>query len=195
MFKMDLEGPLSLGWRIAALLQQGYILNRLPVGAVTLDAQSRVVSFNNTAASILGETALREAVGKQIHAVHSPSARAKIEWLLRQADSDGELGAASMIIDMPGKVLQLRVVRLKDGGSGGGYCLIFYDITGLIPAPVETKPGRGEASAVPAFFQIAGVDEGSGRATGYRSSGVPSGGRPLFARSYGEQALFLQSSP
>lgn len=64
MFKMDLEGPLSLGWRIAALLQQGYILNRLPVGAVTLDAQSRVVSFNDTAASILGETALREAVGK-----------------------------------------------------------------------------------------------------------------------------------
>jgi len=154
MFKMDLEGPLSLGWRIAALLQQGYILNRLPVGAVTLDAESRVVSFNDTAASILGETALREAVGKPIHAVHSPCARAKIEWLLQQAESDEELGAASMIIDMPGRVLQLRMVRLKDGGNGGGYCLIFYDITGLIPAPVEAKPAPCEALPLKPFFKV-----------------------------------------
>ena len=137
-----------------ALLQQGYILNRLPVGAVTLDAQGRVVSFNDTAASILGETAMCGAVGKEIFAVHSPCARRKIEWLLRQADNDEELGAASMIIDMPGRVLQLRVVRLKDGRSGHGYCLIFYDITGIPPASSEAKPGRaGDLPSQP-FFKV-----------------------------------------
>ncbi len=136
------------------MLQHGYILNRLPVGAVTLDAESRVVSYNDTAAAILGETALREAVGRQIHSVHSPSSRAKIELLLREADSDAGAGAASMIIDLPGKVLQLRVVRLKDGRSGGGYCLILYDITGPIPAPMEPKPSRGELPPCQPFFKL-----------------------------------------
>jgi LytTR family transcriptional regulator, CO-responsive transcriptional regulator RcoM len=136
------------------VLQQGYILNRLPLGTVTLDAEGRVVSFNSTAASILGEAELCRAVGKGIFAVHSQDARGKIEWLLRQADNDGESGAASMIIDMPGKVLQLRVVRLKDGRSGHGYCLIFYDITGVPPASYETAPGRAEAPESRPFFKL-----------------------------------------
>jgi LytTR family transcriptional regulator, CO-responsive transcriptional regulator RcoM len=136
------------------VLQQGYILNRLPLGTVTLDAEGRVVSFNTTAASILGEAELCRAVGKGIFAVHSQDARGKIEWLLRQADTDGELGAASMIIDMPGKVLQLRVARLKDGRSGHGYCLIFYDITGTPAASCETAPGRAEAPECRPFFKL-----------------------------------------
>jgi len=111
------------------------------------------VSFNTTAASILGE-ALRGAVGKGIYSVHSPDARGKIEWLLRQADNDGEQGAASMIIDMPGKVLQLRIVRLMDGKSGHGYCLIFYDITGIAPASCEVKLGRAEDPQSQPFFKL-----------------------------------------
>ncbi len=136
------------------MLLQGYMLNRLPVGAVTLDAQGRVVSFNDAAAAILGGDALREAVGKEICSVHSPSAGSKIEWLLRQAGSDGETGDASMIIDMPGKVLQLRVAKLKDGRSGSGYCMIFYDITAFMPAAVEASPAAGDTSPPKLFFKV-----------------------------------------
>ncbi len=124
------------------------------MGAVTLDAEGRVVSFNRIAASIFGEAALCGALGKGIFSVHSPSAWAKIEWLLRQADGDGESSVASMIIDMPGKVLQLRVVRLREGGGGHGYCLIFYNITGLAAASCEAKPSRSEDLPSQPFFKL-----------------------------------------
>jgi LytTR family transcriptional regulator, CO-responsive transcriptional regulator RcoM len=136
------------------VLQQGYILNRLPLGTVTLDAEGRILSFNDTATSILGEIQLRGAVGKGIYSVHSPDARAKIEWLLHQADDDRKAGAASMIIDMPGKVLQLRVTRLKDGRGGHGYCLIFYNIAGLPAESGEAKSRYSEDVPSQPFFKL-----------------------------------------
>jgi LytTR family transcriptional regulator, CO-responsive transcriptional regulator RcoM len=151
---MDLWSTAQPQSEDAALLQQGYILNRLPVGAVTLDGDGRVVSFNDTAASILGGAALHASVGKPICSVHSANSRAKIEWLLRQADNDEGLGAASMIIDLPDRVLQLRVVSLKHGHKSGGYCLIVYDITGLIPAPREPKPASGDTLPLKPFFKV-----------------------------------------
>jgi LytTR family transcriptional regulator, CO-responsive transcriptional regulator RcoM len=126
----------------------------LPVGAITLDAQCRVVSFDSTAADLLGEAALREAVGKEICSVHSPSARAKIEWLLRQAANEAEACNASMIIDIPGRVLQLRVVAMKDGQGKITYCLIFYDITSLMPSASEVRPGFAEAAPPRPFFKV-----------------------------------------
>ena len=131
------------------MLQQGYILNRLPVGAITLDSKCRVVNFDSTAAAILGEKSLREAVGKEIYSVHSAHARAKIEWLLQQAGSEGTAGKASMIIDMPGRVIQLRVAAMKDGRGSNSYCLIIYDITSLIPS--EAKPALADPQP---FFKV-----------------------------------------
>ncbi len=134
------------------MLQQGYVFNRLSIGAVTLDAQGRVVSYDNTAASIFGETALREALGKEVWAVHSPYARAKIELLLRQAEEFGASGFSSMLIHMPDKVLQLRVIQLKDAAGVCGYCLMLYDITELSPQPGEAKPDA--ALPAPALFKL-----------------------------------------
>ncbi len=136
------------------MVQQGYTLNRLPLGTVTLDAEGRVLSFNGTATSILGEAQLRGAVGKGIYSVHSPDARAKIEWLLRQADADRKTGTASIIIDMPGKVLQLRVTRLMDGSGGHGYCLIFYNIAGLPAGSGEAKPRHSDDVPSQPFFKL-----------------------------------------
>jgi LytTR family transcriptional regulator, CO-responsive transcriptional regulator RcoM len=136
------------------VLQQGYILNRLPVGAITLDSECRVVSFDSTAAELLGETALREAIGKEICSVHSPNSRAKIEWLLRQAESQADACNASMIIDIPGRVLQLRVVAMKDGQGRITYCLIFYDVTALMPSAAEVRTGASETLPPRPFFKV-----------------------------------------
>jgi DNA-binding LytR/AlgR family response regulator len=138
------------------VLQQGYILNRLPVGAITLDAQYRIVSFDDVAAKLLGENALREAAGKEICSIHSPSARAKIEWLLRQAQTGMEACAASMIVDIPGKVLQLRVAAMRDCQGNPSYCLILYDITSLMPTAANASQTAGDALPQPPrpFFKV-----------------------------------------
>ncbi len=124
-----------------------YVLNRLPIGMVMLDSGCRVVAYSKTAASFLGEAKLRESIGKTVQSVHSPESGSKIEWLLRRAREEGSSGFAAMLINIPDKVLQLRVVQLKDAGDVSGYCLMLYDITDLTSLPPDQgrdgdEPGR-----------------------------------------------------
>jgi LytTR family transcriptional regulator, CO-responsive transcriptional regulator RcoM len=108
-----------------------YILDRMPIGMVTLDAERRVTGYCDTAAAIFGEARMREALGATVCGSHSERARDKIEWLLSQAETDGASGVASMLVNMPDKVLQLRVTQLKDAGGVNGYCLVLHDVTDL----------------------------------------------------------------
>jgi DNA-binding LytR/AlgR family response regulator len=72
--------------------------------------------------------------------------------LLREAEEAGAAGASSMLIHMPDKVLQLRVIQLKDGGGVSGYCLMLYDITNLSAGPGEVKPDA--AISAPPLFKL-----------------------------------------
>ncbi len=128
--------------------QRQYILNRLPIGIVILDAQYRVVSYSGSAESILGEGRLRMALGKSIQSLHPEHSRAKVEWLLGQAREDESSEYASMLINVPNTVLQLRVVQLNDTDVDSGYCLILYDITGLT-SPMDTTPSGRSLVKIP----------------------------------------------
>ena len=111
--------------------QQQYILNRLHIGLILLDPEFRVCSYNSTAAAMLGEDKLRNSLGRPIQSMHSPQASAKIDWLLQQARGDAQPSAASMLINLPETVLQLRVTELRNDCETTGYGLVVYDITEL----------------------------------------------------------------
>lgn len=119
--------------------QQQYILNRLPIGIVMLDRECRVVSYSGTAQAVFGERRLEESLGKSIQSAHPEHSRSKIDWLLEQSRAAGSSGCASMLINVPDTVLQLRVIQLRDAQGPSGYCLIVYDVTELTsqPAPRE----------------------------------------------------------
>lgn len=134
--------------------QKQYILNRLPIGLVMLDRDHRVVSFSGTAAAILDAQRLRESLGKTIQSVHSEHSRSKIDWLLQQSREEGASGYASMLINVPDRVLQLRMIQLQDAYGISGYCLILYDITDLTSHPVEQEPAGGESSAGRRLFKL-----------------------------------------
>lgn len=128
--------------------QPQYILNRLQIGLILLDAGFRVSSYNAAAAAMLGEDKLRNSLGQPIQAMHSPQASAKIDWLLQQARGDAPPSAASMLINLPEAVLQLRVVELKNERETTGYGLVVYDITGLDMGPhAVEEPVHEEAAA------------------------------------------------
>lgn len=120
-----------------------YILNRLPIGLVMLDCERRVVSYSGLAAEVFGKDMLEQTLGKPIHDTHSEKAKGKIDWLLQQAKKDGASGFASMLINMPNKVLQLRMLQMNGNKGEAGYCLLFYDITDLTSHPRKegAKPG------------------------------------------------------
>lgn len=134
--------------------QKQYILNRLPIGLVMLDRDHRVTSFSGTAAAILGTERLRESLGKTIQSVHPEHSRSKIDWLLQQSDSDGASGYASMLINVPDTVLQLRMIRLQDADGISGYCLMLYDITDLTSQPAKDEPAGGEIPAGRSLFKL-----------------------------------------
>jgi hypothetical protein len=125
--------------------QPQYILNRLPIGMVLLDGECRVVGYSRMAASVLGEAKLRDSLGKTIQSIHSPQSGSKIDWLLRRAREEGSSGFASMLINVPDTVLQLRMLQLEGARGVSGYCLILYDITELTSHPPQPV-GSGDES-------------------------------------------------
>jgi PAS domain S-box-containing protein len=115
-----------------------YVLNRLPIGMVMLDREQRVVSYSGTVAQIFGVERIRELLGRRIGDMHPGPAQDKIEWLLQQSADESSPTFASMLINVPETILQLRLVRLNDAGGLCGYCLVLYDITELTTlAPAE----------------------------------------------------------
>jgi PAS domain S-box-containing protein len=135
--------------------QQQYILNRLPVGLVMLDGECRVVSYSDTAAELFGVERMQEAIGRTIQSLHSGHSYSKIEWLLEQARADDAFEYASMLINVPDTILQLRLVQLRSGSRMEGYCLILYDITELTSRPpLETQEVDSPLPAGRSFFKL-----------------------------------------
>ncbi|MBI4987001.1 MAG: LytTR family transcriptional regulator DNA-binding domain-containing protein [Rhodocyclales bacterium] len=134
--------------------QQQYILNRLPIGIVILDREQRVLSFSGAAAAIFGNERMRASLGQTIQATHPEHSRSKIDWLLEQSREEGTTGYASMLINVPDRVLQLRMVQLGDGAETNGYCLILYDITDLTSRPAATEAPAGEDAACRSLYKL-----------------------------------------
>lgn len=134
--------------------RQQYILNRLPIGLVMLDRECRVQSFSGTAAAIFGAERLCESVGKTIQSLHPGHSRSKTDWLLHQSQNEDASACASMLINVPNTILQLRMARLHDADGISGYCLIMYDITELTHRPTKGEPAGGENSVEHVKFVI-----------------------------------------
>lgn len=100
-----------------------------------LDKEYRVISFNDAAGSVLGTDNMAETVGKRVHSLHPGAARDKIQWLFDQAAEKGSSGFVSMLINVPDMIVQLRMIKMRDGHGSGGYCLLCYDITELTSHP------------------------------------------------------------
>lgn len=49
--------------------------------------------------------------------MHNESSRSKVEWLLQQSRSEKTSGYASMLINVPDMILQLRISQLHDANG------------------------------------------------------------------------------
>lgn len=120
-----------------------YIIDRLPVGAIVLDRDRRVIGYTGVAAELFGADRIREFLGMPIGEMHPNQSRAKIDWLLSSADKDDASDYASMLINVPETMLQLRIMQLFDAEGPTGYCLMLYDITELASQPNEADDAHG----------------------------------------------------
>jgi hypothetical protein len=109
-------------------------LERFDVGVVQLDTQRTVVAMNAFARRVLPVEA-RQPFDRMVLSFHPERSQPKVESLLDQAGACPVANPPpmAMIINIPERVLLIKVTQLSDGQrAAAGYVLVFYDITDAV---------------------------------------------------------------
>ena len=123
-----------------------YTLQKFDPGVVLLDTNHRIVAMNQVARTVLGNVR-GDPIGRDVLQLHPEKSREKLELLLRSG-SGGQHGPAdsppmTMMINIPDRVLLIKVASLSDGTRLHSTCMMFYDLT---DATTEARAARGRES-------------------------------------------------
>jgi LytTR family transcriptional regulator, CO-responsive transcriptional regulator RcoM len=115
-----------------------YLLERFDVGVVHLDRELHVMGMNDFARRSL-PVQEKMPFGKIVTSFHPEAARAKVKFLLGQAECPvNNAPPMAMMINIPDRVLLIKVSKMGDvQGATTGYTLVFYDITEVVSHKVE----------------------------------------------------------
>jgi hypothetical protein len=123
-------------------------LEQFNPGVVQLDRHNRVVAFNDVALQILGPAASQTfgvhqdtLLGMDVLQLHPDKSREKLRLLLRE---DGTAACPvkspppmAMMINIPDRVLMIKVSKLIGAEGIVGTCMIFYDLTDVTTTPAD----------------------------------------------------------
>ncbi|RQH06431.1 LytTR family DNA-binding domain-containing protein [Paraburkholderia dinghuensis] len=121
-------------------------LEQFNPGVVWLDAQGRVSAFNDVALQILGPAgeqslgvAQDKLFGIDVVQLHPEKSREKLRFLIESRDAGGcpvkSPPPVAMMINIPDRILMLKVSRMSDMNGTCGTCMIFYDLTDITTEP------------------------------------------------------------
>jgi hypothetical protein len=121
-----------------------YLLERFDVGVVHVDRELRVLGMNDFARRSL-PVEDKMPFGKIVTSFHPEAARAKVKFLLGQAECPvNNAPPMAMMINIPDRVLLIKVSKVGDAhGATTGYTLVFYDITEVVSQKVQGTGARG----------------------------------------------------
>ena len=136
-------------------------LERLDLGMVWIDNQNRVTGFNDVAWQLLapaGEQTLGvsrdQLIGIDLLALHPVKSREKLALLLGGDEPAGvdqcpvrSPPAITMMINIPDRVLLLKVSKMFGANGIVGACMVYYDLTDVTTAPRATN-GSGATGTV-----------------------------------------------
>jgi hypothetical protein len=144
-------------------------LQRLELGMVWLDTENHVTGFNDIAWQLLapaGEQTLGisrdRLVGIDLLQLHPQKSREKLALLLGREDGEAagidkcpvrSPPAMTMMINIPDRVLLLKVSKMFGSNGVVGACMVYYDLTDITTSPRAQVPANGERAA-------AGADNG-----------------------------------
>lgn len=131
-----------------------YHLERFDVGIVQLDAERRVVGMNDYARRVLPVDRM-QPFDRMVLSFHPERSQPKVEFLLDRAGACpvSNPPPMTMIINIPERVLLIKVSRITDGaGAPVGYVLVFHDVTEAVavePAPGTPRDARRRLHKIP----------------------------------------------
>lgn len=132
-------------------------LEQFNPGMVWLDAQGHVTAFNDVAVQILGPAGEQSLgvsqdrlFGIDVIKLHPEKSRDKLRFLLQADEPAGcpvkSPAPVAMMINIPDRILMIKVSKMMGSHGACGTCMIFYDVTDITTEPVELRQG----SRVPA---------------------------------------------
>lgn len=126
-------------------------LEQFNPGMVWLDAHGHVTAFNDVAMQILGPAA-EQSLGvkpESLHGIdvlqlHPQKSREKLRFLLQSQDPGGcpvkSPPPLAMMINIPDRILMIKVSKMSGRDGICGTCMIFYDVTDITTEPAERLP-------------------------------------------------------
>jgi LytTR family transcriptional regulator, CO-responsive transcriptional regulator RcoM len=135
-------------------------LQRLDLGMVWLNNTNQVIGFNDVAWQLLapaGEQTLgisrERLIGIDLLQLHPLKSRDKLALLLGGQEAEGVAGidrcpvrsppAMTMMINIPDRVLLLKVSKMFGNGGVVGACMVYYDLTDITTDPRPVLNGEG----------------------------------------------------
>ena len=139
-------------------------LEQFNPGIVWLDALGHVTAFNDIALQILGPASEQslgvsqdKLIGIDVLQLHPEKSREKLRFLLQAEDAGGcpvkSPPPLAMMINIPDRILLIKVSRMTASGGVCGTCMIFYDVTDLTTEPEEQRAG-GNVPSPRRLFKI-----------------------------------------
>ncbi|HKK14423.1 MAG TPA: LytTR family transcriptional regulator DNA-binding domain-containing protein [Gammaproteobacteria bacterium] len=129
-------------------------LQKFDPGVVWLDRTNRVTALNSVAAGVLGVT-VGDAVGTEILQLHPEKSRDKVHWLLESAGCPvTSPPPMTMMINVPDRVLLIKVSKMFDGNEPLGTCMIFFDLTEVTtnpPGPLDDSDRLRQLFKLPVY--------------------------------------------
>ncbi|HEY3597572.1 MAG TPA: LytTR family transcriptional regulator DNA-binding domain-containing protein [Paraburkholderia sp.] len=133
-------------------------LEQFNPGVVWLDDQGRVTAFNDVALQILGPAGEQslgvtqdKLFGIDVVQLHPEKSRDKLRFLLQSKDAGGcpvkSPPPVAMMINIPDRILMIKVSKMSDMGGVCGTCMIFYDVTELTTEPSMQRSAAGNGNS------------------------------------------------
>lgn len=134
-------------------------LEQFNPGVVWLDQRGRVTAFNDVALQILGPASEQSLgvgqdrlFGIDVVQLHPEKSRDKLRFLLQSHDAGGcpvkSPPPVAMMINIPDRILMIKVSSMADMHGTCGTCMIFYDVTDLTTEP-SAQTQAGDAGVTP----------------------------------------------
>ena len=122
-------------------------LQQFDPGIVWLDTDNRITAMNPMAVRTFGDRT-GELIGEEVLQLHPEKSRDKVKQLLEQSSCPaGSSPPMTMIINIPERVLMIKVTRMSGRNGDVGACMVFYDLTDLTTRSPETGTGDGGSTA------------------------------------------------
>lgn len=114
-------------------------LQRFDPGIVWLDANNHIMGMNSVATSILGIDA-EAIIGQEILQFHPEKSRSKVKWLLEETACPIESPPPmTMMINIPDRVLLIKVSKVLASKKDVGTCMVFFDLTEMTTSPHKNE--------------------------------------------------------